>query len=327
MKADKQTYRDVFKAFLEEDRFGSWPFSAKLLKTRDLRDTTFDTPGLITDAYVAPDKKVQLTWTGGAPLSSADKEQRYEISGDDRDYDVPENAPIVVKIAATGSPLHFMSFEGTPEETIPFGAGKKQLTRPFILKNGRDYYTMTPNALGPPPELQSWQTLPPDSPRICCGFARIALKGTTKAWVTHDQYWSRSSASYSLIPREQKKILVETVSGVQDSTTSQDTIEKSLNVGMSGGWGPIAASINAALSASSSFSHTVVINSQQTSVAEDVVVNANSFPVKVIYWMLTDVYTLIGDGMVVATIETRQAPPVLQIDPSNATFETPAPAR
>lgn len=322
MIADQQTFRDIFTRLQSEDQFSKWDFDTTTASTRRMSKGTHPSLGLV--AFTGAHRSEHIEWGANEPISSKSGDS---MLGTKPEIEIPTNAPVIVRTAATGSVVFCMSFANTADTDFIAQDGKKY-TGPWLESYDPDYYRVPPNSFGPPPDLKDWQVIPPNSPRVCVGWGSIALKGFTNGWVIHDQYWAVQSSSYSLVPRQKRRTLVELVTGLQDTTSDTKTVEASLGVSLSGGWGPVSAAINASLSMSTTHEHTVSLTQQTTTTSEDTVQSASDKPIQVVYWGLVDSYALTGidkedHEKTVAIIESVQAPPVVRTYPPDAPFATP----
>jgi hypothetical protein len=155
------------------------------------------------------------------------------------------------------------------------------------------YDLASPYDIGPVPQPTKRTPIPPDSPRVVTGFG-LHPSG---ALIVREQFWSRLNESYMLAPLEQKTVSYTTTSGMQQTSSDQETINKSLSVGVSAGWGPVSASVNASLNQTSTTFHQVTITEERTSFLSDTVENQRDKPVMYLRWQLTDVVTIFSESV------------------------------
>ena len=144
-----------------------------------------------------------------------------------------------------------------------------------------------------------------------------------------DQYWRRSSDSFSLAPSQRKRVLVETTSGITDTTSDSTTIDTSLGLsvsaGASVGWAAVSACLTASLNVSSSAGHTVVLQNENITTSEDIMASGDSRPILVVYWELVDAYSILDENWnLLAVVEHAQSPAVVKFYPEDAKFAIPS---
>jgi hypothetical protein len=167
------------------------------------------------------------------------------------------------------------------------------------IKSGVNDYRITsydlasPYDIGPVPQPNQRILIPPDSTRVVTGLGLHS----TDALIVREQYWSRLGESYMLAPLEKKTVSYTTSSGMQQTSSEQDTINKSLSVGVSAGWGPVSASVNASLNQSSTTFHQVTVTEERSTFLSDTVENQRDKPVMYLRWQLTDVVTIYSESV------------------------------
>jgi hypothetical protein len=182
---------------------------------------------------------------------------------------------------------------------------------PIII---RGYDNIKPNKIPAPDQLTDLHLVPLGSPRFLVGVGTATPVGKPAVTILHEQYWRPSTSSFPIAPGETKKIVLVHRSGVSDTSTSETQIGTSLNADVSGGWGPISASISAAFSMSEQTTHSRTLSDLNESTTELELTNTLTVPQLVIYWELVDDYVLVGsDGTVIGTIESIQAPPLVRV--------------
>jgi len=143
-----------------------------------------------------------------------------------------------------------------------------------------------PNDIGEIPQPSQNFLLPPNTPGVVVG---IGLLPGSQLVITREQFWARSGDSYSLGPGETREISFTQTSGMQNTSSSQDVVNKSINASGSVGWGPFSASVSAALSSSSTTMQQVSVTEESTSYVAQKFYNApGEESVMVLKWELTD---------------------------------------
>jgi hypothetical protein len=145
---------------------------------------------------------------------------------------------------------------------------------------GYTIVTAAPNSI-PLPAITV--PVPQDSAPVLVGAAMTSNNYV----VTREQYWARSSESYSLAPNEVRTVSVIQTSGVTKSSTSLKQLSSSLSTNVQGGWGPISAGISASLNSNSTEQHQVTLTEQTTN-SMTVQLTSGDNPVLVIYWQLME---------------------------------------
>ncbi len=195
----------------------------------------------------------------------------------------------------TGTPVN--AFDG--EHFIVASSHTGGFIMTVDIKAGQDDYRITtydlvkPYDIGPVPTPTRDIPIPPDSPRVVTGVG-LHPKDTL---IVREQYWARLAESYMLAPLEKKTVSYTTSSGLQETSSEQTTVDQSLSVGVSGGWGPISASINASLNVSSTTSHQVTVTEERSTFLSDNLENQRDKPVMYLRWQLTDVISLYGQAV------------------------------
>jgi hypothetical protein len=168
-----------------------------------------------------------------------------------------------------------------------------------------------PNEIGMYPEPSGTVLIPEDGKRILVGYG-TTFNGNA---ITREQFWKRSADSFVLARDEEYTIGFSTTSGMQKTTSEQDTISKSLGASSSMGWGPISASISASLSVNSTTFQQITVSTETTRYTTINITNKDHYPVMYLVWQITDVITIFDTGNFVAlsTIVSAQAPAILSV--------------
>ncbi|MBV9787168.1 MAG: hypothetical protein JOZ51_03275 [Chloroflexi bacterium] len=149
-----------------------------------------------------------------------------------------------------------------------------------------------PNDIGRFPVPSGDIMIPTDSPLVMVGCG-TAPNGNP---VTREQFWKRSSDSYMLAPNEKHTVGYSTTSGMQSTTSNEQTISTSLGMSSSFGWGPISASVSASLSTSSRSLQQVTVSSETTRYETVELSNTTDKPQMYLKWQLTDIITIFQPG-------------------------------
>ncbi|MEV0122227.1 hypothetical protein AB0I16_11890 [Streptomyces sp. NPDC050703] len=149
-------------------------------------------------------------------------------------------------------------------------------------------HLLDPNDIGDVPMPGGAVVIPPDGPRVLVGAGRLPNLNT----VTREQFWQRQPESYSLAPGQTKTVNYTASSGMQDSSSTSDTVAKSVGASLSAGWGPVSASVSASLSTTSTTSQQVTTTTQTTSFVSNEYKNLTDDPEMMLFWQLVDVVTV-----------------------------------
>ncbi|MBP2339256.1 hypothetical protein JOF41_005434 [Saccharothrix coeruleofusca] len=147
---------------------------------------------------------------------------------------------------------------------------------------------LDPGDVGPIPVPDSARPIPPDSPRVVvgCGMAQ----GLPNV-IVREQFWRLAPDSYSIGPDETRTVSYTQTSGMESTTSEQQSLAQSLNVSATAGWGPVSASVSASLSSNTSTFQQVTLSSQQTTFVSRTLEPASEARTT-LYWQLTEVITV-----------------------------------
>jgi Insecticidal Crystal Toxin, P42 len=145
-----------------------------------------------------------------------------------------------------------------------------------------------PNSF-PFPTRSQYQVIPPDSGRVLVGIGHA--NGNV---VLREQFWHLAPDSYMLAPSSKHVISTSKTHGVRETNETQSTMATSLGLSASGGWGPVSASLSAALNETSSSSQQVSISLEETRYETIEQTNASKDAVMYLKWQLIDVFTVFG---------------------------------
>ena len=154
--------------------------------------------------------------------------------------------------------------------------------------------------------------IPGDSPRVLVAVG-VAANGSV---VVREQYWHLSSESFVLAPKAKHTINMTRTSGKLETTSEQQTVSTNLGLSVSGGWGPVSASLSAAVSHDSSTMQQVTISETDTRYEQVEHTNGTDSPMTYLVWQLVDQVSIIARPIskptepltVVATVATAQTP-------------------
>lgn len=165
---------------------------------------------------------------------------------------------------------------------------------------------MDPGDVGPIPEPNVDRPVPMDSPRVVVGCGKVPSGNL----VVREEFWRLTSDSYSLGPDEERAVSYTQITGMESTTSVQDTLAESVGVSASAGWGPVSASVSASLSGTTTTFQQVTLSSQQTTFVSRTL-TASQEPRTVLYWQLTDVLTVLDAEMVPVASAITAFQPVL----------------
>jgi hypothetical protein len=135
-------------------------------------------------------------------------------------------------------------------------------------------------------------------------------------FVTREQFWSLDADSYMLLPGEKRTVSLTESSGMEHTTSSQESVAESLGVSASGGWGPISASVSSSLSSTSSTSDQLTIKSQETRYVSVELNNKTDKDMMYLRWNLMDVITIYScdgdDFSPSSAISSKISPAILE---------------
>lgn len=207
--------------------------------------------------------------------------------------DVPDGTYFLLRAAHSGAFAAVVTKEGTPP-----GSG-------FVVDCGS---FLDPGVAGPVPKPTQDRPIPVDSPRVLVGCGSLANGAT----VAREQYWHLTADSYSLAPGETVTTSLTQTSGMESTSSDQTTLSASLNVSASAGWGPVSASVSAALSRSSTTFQQVTVSEQQTAFRSLQRTNGGDSVATFFVWQLIDVVTIFAsDGRPEGSIVTGVQPVVI----------------
>ena len=182
-------------------------------------------------------------------------------------------------------------------------------------------FFLDPDDIGAVPQPTSQVIIPGNSPRVVVGCGHLPNGND----VGREQFWQRMPDSYTLAPGETRTVSYTVTSGMTSTSSSQQTVEASVGVSASAGWGPVSAHVSANLSASSTSFQELSLTSQTTSFNQNVYVNSTEHPQMMLVWQLIDATTIFdAQGIPQASVITGTQPVIVEgpYDPG----QLPAPA-
>ena len=156
-----------------------------------------------------------------------------------------------------------------------------------------------------------------------------APPAASTALIVREFFWQRSDESYSLSVNELAKWSLTTFTGLETTSSDEQTVSTSLNASLSGGWGPVSASVSASLTTTSRSSQQVTVQNTQTKFVELTVRNEAQNPVMVLKWNLVDVvtiFTIQGNAMSPASSIITNLPPTI-VSPAYDLTKLPSPSK
>jgi hypothetical protein len=178
-------------------------------------------------------------------------------------------------------------------------------------------YICMPGDVGPVPTPHAGIPIPNDSPPILVGASLMQQPGTSTpcCYVVRTQFWKRSGDSVSVAQGETLTTGYTSTSGVQQSSSSAETVAQSVSASSAASWGPLSASISASLSTTSSFSQQYVATTTDTRFETREYKGPQAGVTTIFRWQLYDVVTMysVATSEVLSQITTAQQPEVLQV--------------
>ncbi|WP_341908816.1 hypothetical protein [Ferrovibrio terrae] len=209
-----------------------------------------------------------------------------------------------LSLDGSGEPLLFPAGESTPfiMYNNSFFIVRTAFSGAFVtlLYNQKGWSTATvtidaslllpPNQIGLYPEPNPVMPIPPDSPRVLVGVGTTPT--TPPNVIVREQFWQRAGDSYLLAPGTKRTVSTTLISGMQNTSSEQDAVSKSLGLSGSFGWGPVSASLSANLSSSSTSFQQVSVSTESTQYESLELNNTTKHTQMFLRWQLTDVITV-----------------------------------
>ncbi|HKT82204.1 MAG TPA: hypothetical protein VJQ84_00030, partial [Solirubrobacterales bacterium] len=185
-----------------------------------------------------------------------------------------------------------------------------------------------PGDIGPVPAPTTDVLIPNDSPSILVGCGQAKEKNGKPTYLTRSQFWKRSGDSITLAPGESVMTSYTSTTGIQETSSTTETVATSLNASASAGWGPVSASISAGLNTSStSFQQYVSTQTDTRFESRTYAPDPNSTRM-IFRWQLYDVVsvTAAAGNKVLAQVTTAQLPDVVKVYSDKELLPAEAPA-
>lgn len=183
---------------------------------------------------------------------------------------------LIVTTATTGSLVTVLEVA----ETVPIHITYDHLTRP--------------NALGSPPEPEYDRPdpifVPQNTARVVVGIGFVLPFHP----IIREQYWQRLGDSFTLAPGEEITLTTTHSAGITSTSSTSETIAKTLGMDASAGWGPISLGINASLSSTSTNTQQVTIADEITTHESRTMRSTSDQPVVYFRWQVVDVISIIA---------------------------------
>lgn len=174
-----------------------------------------------------------------------------------------------------------------------------------------------PNNIGSFPRLASRNIgknaltlIPPDSERIVVGWGGLQNGNH----LLREQYWKRSPDSFVLAPLQPKlSVGVATSTGMEETSSTENTIATALGLSLSAGWGPVSGSVSASLSTSSTTFQQVTITTRSTQYINVELTNDKDESLVFFRWQLIDTISIFSGDVWTpqASIVVAQAPTLI----------------
>ena len=162
-----------------------------------------------------------------------------------------------------------------------------------------------PNDIGPLPRPNSQMVVPCASQSVMVGCGRLP----TENHCCREQFWSLIGKSYCLAVGESSVVNSTLTTGVQSTSSSEQTVSASVTGSAQAGWGPTSASISASLQGSNTVNQQLSVSAQTTRYISDKLENKGSSTAMVLMWQLRDiVYVYDRTGVQLASIDQSQNP-------------------
>lgn len=185
-----------------------------------------------------------------------------------------------------------------------------------------------PGDIGPVPVPTADVIIPNDSPSVLVGCGQARDKDGKPTYLTRAQFWKRSGDSITLAPSESVMTSYTSMTGIQETSSTTETVATSLNASASAGWGPVSASISAGLNTSNTSFQQYVSTQTDTRFESRTYAPDPSATRMIFRWQLYDVVTVTAaaDNKVLAQVTTAQLPDVVKVYRENELPSAKTPA-
>jgi hypothetical protein len=165
-----------------------------------------------------------------------------------------------------------------------------------------------PNDIGRTPVPTATTIIPPDSTHVMVGYGTLPNSNL----LIREQYWRRMPESCSVAPGQTKELSYTTTTGMESVTSTQEEVAASVGASVSGGWGPISASVSMNLSKNSTTFQQVTCMQETVVYTSDKIENKASTPSMYLFWQLMDLITVTkADNLPIASILSGGQPAVI----------------
>lgn len=177
--------------------------------------------------------------------------------------------------------------------------------------------------VGPPPKANADIMLPASSMRVAVGCGQV-----NGGYLVRYQYWGATDSSYCLPDGDTRNISVTTSHGVQQTSSTEQTVATSISSSASAGWGPVSATLSYSMDTSSTSSNSYEITDESTRSDSVMLTNNGGSTVYYLAWQLMDVV------QVYLTVNSQSAPsasivtacsPIIYDGPYNPAALPPSP--
>ena len=181
-----------------------------------------------------------------------------------------------------------------------------------------------PNDIGGLPIPRGSTLIPSDSGKFVVGAGLFDLPPpkSKKVVLIHEQFWRRSPSSFTMAPKSKKSVALVITTGRTETTSTCEQIKANLGIDVSGGWGPVTASMSASLEYGASTNRVVsVTETSQVTVEDQYENDLLNRQMLFLYWNLVDAYVFVDFDMnsttkpvftVLGLIESVQTPSLLR---------------
>jgi len=189
----------------------------------------------------------------------------------------------------------------TPPESLSITVGATDLS--------------SPGDIGPVPTPSAEIPIPNDSPSVLVGTDKGTDSDGRPTYLTRSQFWKRSGDSLTLAPNETVTTGYTSTTGIQETSSQEDTVAKSVSASLGAGWGPVSASLSATLNTSSTSFQQYVSTQTDTRYETRTYESVDTGTRMIFRWQLYDVVTisLAADNQVLAQVTTAQHPDVVKV--------------
>src|SRR5262245_45695841 len=150
----------------------------------------------------------------------------------------------------------------------------------------------SPGDIGPVPVPSPEIPIPNDSPSVLVGAGRGTDADGRPTYMTRSQFWKRLGDSLTLAPNETVTTGYTSTTGIQETSSQEDTVAKSVDASLEAGWGPVSASLSASLNTSSTSFQQYVSTQTDTRYETRTYQSVDTGTRMIFRWQLYDVVTI-----------------------------------